>query len=186
MASTGLSSKDFLSVLNLDGTELLLRPIRPEDEPLEVDLARRASRESLYFRFFGFVPGLDHKDFARFTHIDYDREMAFVATVASGVDGFEILGVVRLVSDRFSNEDEFAIIVRSDIKGRGLGRILLEKIIRYARGRDRAAIVGQVLPDNDRMLSLARELGFAERLVADGAVVEVRMSLASARAAESL
>jgi acetyltransferase len=108
---------------------------------------------------------------ARLTQIDYDREMAFVA-VERGDEGRDLtLGVARAVADPDNVRAEFAIIMRSDMKGRGLGAILLKKIIRYCQDRGTQELVGQVLAENTRMLNLAKNLGFtAERLLSDDTV----------------
>jgi acetyltransferase len=92
--------------------------------------------------------------------IDYSREMAFVAERTRADGGRETLGTVRAVSDPDNVEAEFAIVVRSDLKRRGLGRLLLEKIVRYARGRGLARLVGGVLWENTGMRELAKQCGF--------------------------
>ena len=144
-----------------DGREVLLRPIRPEDEPAHQTLLGRMTPEDLRFRFFDSVRQLGHLQMARLTQIDYDREMAFIASV-SGVDGVnETLGVVRTVTDPDNIAAEFAILVRSDLKGQGLGRMLLSKIIDYCRRQGTREIVGEILSENEDMLRLASRLGFA-------------------------
>jgi len=138
---------------------VILRPIRPEDEPAHREFFESLHMDDIRFRFFGVMKELQHSQLARYTQIDYNREMAFIACEAQ--DGAQrTLGVVRAVSDPDRLRAEFAITVRSDIKGRGLGRILLEKLIRYCREAGIGEIAGQVLHDNHRMLSLAQELGF--------------------------
>jgi acetyltransferase len=126
---------------------------------------------------------MPHTQMARYTQIDYDREMAFIATHAPDRGRPETLGVVRAVADPDGERAEFAIIVRSDLKGAGLGRTLLEKMIGYCRERGVQELVGQVLPDNRRMLALARDLGFSSRRLAEEAVVEVRLPLRGSPAA---
>jgi acetyltransferase len=112
---------------------------------------------------------------ARFTQIDYEREMAFVA-YAPGEES-ETLGVVRAIADPDNREAQFAIVVRSDLKGLGLGRALLEKMIRYCRQRGTGELVGQVLAGNRPMRSLAQETGFREHYDPDAEVMEVRLDL---------
>ena len=120
----------------------------------------RTSRQDIRFRFFRYVPNFPHMEMARFTQIDYDREMTFIAT-APGPDGVpETLGVVGTVTDPDNVAAEFSILVRSDLKGEGLGSLLMRKMIRYCRERGTTAMVGQVLADNADMLRLARRLGF--------------------------
>jgi acetyltransferase len=156
-----------------DGSRVLLRPIRPEDEPAHQDFFRRLTPEDVRFRFFNVLREIPHSQMARYTQIDYDREMAFVAVDAKG----ETLGVVRGIFDADFTSAEFAILVRSDQKGRGLGHALLEKLIRHARARGARAVVGQVLPDNRPMLDLAHALGFQSRFVLGEGVIEVRLAL---------
>ena len=120
-------------------------------------------------------------EMARFTQIDYDREMAFIAT-APGPDGVpETLGVVGTVTDPDNFSAEFSILVRSDLKGEGLGSLLMRKMIRYCRERGTTEMVGQVLTDNADMLRLAQHLGFTSRLGPDHDVVEIRLVLNEGR-----
>ena len=157
-----------------DGRPVLLRPIRPEDEPAHHVLVSRLTPDDIRFRFFGFVRNIEHTQMARLTQIDYDREMAFVADA----DG-ETLGVVRTITDPGNTAAEYSIVIRSDLKGQGLGRLLMSKMIRYCRERGTGEIRGQVLPDNQNMLRLTRKLGFTARLNTEEEVVEVRRSLTS-------
>jgi acetyltransferase len=133
-----------------------LRPVRPEDAPAFERFFARLTPQDIRHRFFAPLRALPHKLLARFTQIDYDREMALAL-----FDGEDIVGVSRLSADPDGVEAEFAVLVRSDLKGRGIGRLLLERLIAYARSRGIARITGQVLEDNVPMLSLCRELGFA-------------------------
>jgi acetyltransferase len=111
---------------------------------------------------------------ARLTQIDYDREMAIVATDTSGPED-ELLGVVRIACDPDNERAEYAVLVRSDLKGRGLGYALMNRIIDYARRRGTGEIFGDVLRENAAMLNLCRELGFTAEAKADDPGV-VRMS----------
>jgi len=160
-----------------DGRKALLRPIRPEDEPNHHVFVSKLTPEDIRFRFFGLVHELPHTEMARLTQIDYDREMAFVAEI-EGADGTpETLGVVRTVTDPDNDKAEFAIVVRSDLKGSGLGKRLLVKMIDYCRSRGTHAIAGQVLRDNPRMLSFVQHLGFVPIRTVDGDIVEVELDL---------
>ncbi|GAA0291868.1 bifunctional acetate--CoA ligase family protein/GNAT family N-acetyltransferase [Rhodovulum strictum] len=160
-----------------DGSRILLRPIRPEDEPAHADLIGRMSPEDLRYRFFGATQKLRHHQLARLTQIDYDREMAFIAT-RTGSDGrAETLGVVRTSTDSDNVRAELAILVRSDLKGTGLGRTLLDKIIRYHRARGTAEIGAQVLSTNEPMLRLARAGGFAVHAAEEPGIMECRLAL---------
>ncbi len=159
------------------GRRILCRPIRPEDEPAHNAFFARLSPEDIRFRFFGLIQELPHSQMARFTQIDYDREMAFIAAGTDDAGRPETLGVVRTVNDANNQTAEFAIIVRSDMKGQGLGRLLLEKMIRYCRQRGMVRIVGQVLLENTAMLELAKKLGFVSKLSKDGDAREITLNL---------
>ena len=113
---------------------------------------------------------------ARLTQIDYDREMVFVAIEQESKEK-ETLGVVRAVTDPDNEKAEFAIVVRSDLKGRGLGTRLLEKLIEYVRDRGTKAIFGEAMVTNERMFALAREFGFKSEISPDKGVVRLRLDL---------
>jgi acetyltransferase len=159
------------------GRRVLLRPIRPEDEPAHQAFFESLEPEDVRFRFFNLVRAIPHSQMARFTQIDYAREMAFLAVPSGDGASPETFGVVRAAFDPDGREAEFAIVVSSALKGQGLGHALLEKMIRYCRARGTREVVGQVLPDNRPMLDLARDLGFASRFLPEEGVVEVRLTL---------
>ena len=160
-----------------NGRRILLRPIRPEDEPAHFEFFKHLSPEDLRFRFFGVVRDLSHAEMARLTQIDYEREMAFIAT-APGPDGTpETLGVVRASTRPDNSSAEFAVIARSDLKGQGLGRILMEKMIRYCKSRGTRELTGQALMENSGMQHLAEKLGFSVVRNYDDEVVEMRLPL---------
>lgn len=136
-----------------------LRPIRPEDEPLERDLLQRLSKESIYYRFFGFLPRIDHEFFNRFTHIDYDREMAIVAEAQ--LNGTPtLLGVVRIVGDHTGKNAEFAIVIADQWQRQGLGRILTDYILEIARDLNFKTVSASFLSTNVGMDHLFRQKGF--------------------------
>jgi acetyltransferase len=111
------------------------------------------------------------------TQIDYDREMALIAT-ASGADGVaQTLGVVRAITDPDNQCAEFAVVVRSDQKGRGLGRLLMARITQYLCSRGTKWIVGEILRENEAMIALAKACGFTLGPTADPAVVEAKLAL---------
>ena len=140
----------------------MIRPIRPEDEPAHHEFLSCCSPDDLRLRFFHLIRRLPHSEMARLTQIDYDREMAFVAVAQkSDGTGWETLGVVRTFTDLHNDKAEYAILVRSDLKGQRLGCKLMEKIIQYTRSRGTKRIVGLVLADNRKMLDLVKRLGFA-------------------------
>jgi acetyltransferase len=159
------------------GRKTLLRPIRPEDEPNHHVLVSKMTPEDIRFRFFGLVHELPHSEMARLTQIDYDREMAFIAEYTHEDATKETLGVVRTVTDPDNEKAEFAVLVRSDLKGTGLGKRLLVKMIEYCRSRGTGCIVGQVLKDNTRMLKFVEHLGFVQTKTIDGDIVEVEYDL---------
>jgi acetyltransferase len=160
-----------------DGRKLLLRPIRPEDETSHYEFFSHLSPEDLRYRFFGIVRELSHQEMAKLTQIDYEREMAFVATTEGDGGAPETLGEVRAASRPDNSSAEFAIIIRSDGKGQGLGTILMDKIIRYCRARGTLWLTGQALLDNQGMQGLARKMGFHVHKDADDEVVEMRLQL---------
>ncbi len=162
--------------ITLEGEKILLRPIRPEDEPQHKALLDGLDSRDIRFRFFGLVRSFPHSQLARFTQIDYDREMAFIATAVR--DGQpRTLGVVRAVSDPDNILAEFAIVVGSELKGKGLGRALMAKMIGYCRDRGTSELVGEVLAENRRMLRLAKSLGFERRRLPEGDVIRVHLEL---------
>ncbi|MCP5406752.1 MAG: GNAT family N-acetyltransferase [Chromatiaceae bacterium] len=143
------------------GYRMLLRPIRPEDEPRHHEFISRLTPEDIRFRFFGLVKSLPHSEMAKLTQIDYDREMAFIATGMDKKFRHQTLGVVRTVTDANNHTAEFAVVVRSDLKGEGIGRKLLSKMIEYCQARGTRVMKGEVLSINHRMLNLASALGFS-------------------------
>jgi acetyltransferase len=150
-----------------DGRTLLLRPILPEDEPaLQAGFAK-LTPEEIRMRFFVPLKVLTHMTAARFTQIDYDREMALILT-EHGIPGeTEIYGSVRIIADPDNEKAEYAVIVRKDFTGMGLGVLLMRKIIDYARKRGIGEIYGDVLAENTTMLKLCRVLGFTQTAMAD-------------------
>jgi acetyltransferase len=140
-----------------DGQRILVRPIRPEDEALYPVFLQHVSAEDLRLRFFSPIRAFDHAFIARFTQIDYARAMAFVALDEGSRD---LLGVVRLHSDANYESGEFAILLRSDLKGHGLGWKLMHVMISYAQSEGLKRIEGQVLSENTVMLRMCAELGF--------------------------
>ena len=143
-----------------EGGQLLLRPVRPEDGPAHLRFFDALTPDDVRYRMFVRIRELNPSQLARFTQIDYDREMAFIAT-RTGPDGLpETLGVGRVVADPDNVSAEFAVTVRSDLKGKGLGKILMQKLIDYCRLRGTREIVGEALPQNNRIIGLVKKLGF--------------------------
>ena len=157
-----------------DGTEIDLRPIRPEDEALLHDLVAHMTPEDLRRRFLAPIRALSHQLAARLTQIDYDREMALVATHRGTV-----LGIARYFADPDRLQAEYAVAVRSDWKGRGVGYVLMRRLIEIAGQYGIGELVGDVLRENEPMLAMCRELGFEIRADPnDAALVRVRKKLA--------
>jgi len=156
--------------LSWHGRRLLLRPIRPEDLPQHRRLLAATTPEDRRARFFSAVNELPESDLTRLTQIDYERDMAFIASAPDGAGAAETLGVVRASTDPENLEAEFAILVRSDLKQQGLGSLLMRKLIRYCRERGTARLVGDTLGDNRAMLHLAQALGFHRERGVSGAV----------------
>jgi acetyltransferase len=157
-----------------DGTPVTLRPVRPEDEPLLQDLVAYMSLEDVRMRFFAPLSELSHSLAARLSQIDYDREMALVAQH----DG-TTLGVARYFADPDRQRAEYAVAVRSDWKGRGIGYLLMTRLIEVAREAGIGELVGEVLRENGPMLEMCGELGFhATPEPNDAAVMNVRKPLA--------
>ncbi|MDX1444068.1 MAG: bifunctional acetate--CoA ligase family protein/GNAT family N-acetyltransferase [Gammaproteobacteria bacterium] len=143
-----------------DGREMLLRPIRPEDEPVLQRVFDRMTAEERRLRFMGPMKVLSHAQAARYTQLDYDRDMALVIVDERSHDDYDIHAVVRLSADSDNRKAEYAILVLQDIAGQGLGSFLMKKIIAYAREQGIGEIYGEVLEDNSAMLAICRKLGF--------------------------
>jgi acetyltransferase len=159
-----------------DGRSFLLRPIRPEDEPALVRGFGRLSEDEVRARFFVPMKTLPHVTAARFTQIDYEREMAFVLADRGPAETADLHAVVRLAADPDGGRAEFAIVVERQLTGLGLGTLLLGRLIEYARSRGIGELYGDVLADNSAMLSLCRALGFVETSREDN-VVRVTLPL---------
>jgi RimJ/RimL family protein N-acetyltransferase len=140
-----------------NGWRIFIRPIGPDDDLLIRDLLAHVSKEDLRLRFFDSIKKFSHQFIASLTHLDYARAMAFVAIDEASN---ETLGVVRLHIDSSREAGEYAILLRSDLKGRGLGWALMQLIIEYAKSEGIKRINGQILQENSVMLKMCRELGF--------------------------
>jgi acetyltransferase len=162
------------TAITLDGIgDITLRPVRPEDEHRYHAFFDKISNDDVRMRFFTPRIDLSHRYLARLTQIDYAREMAFVA-ISKSSD--ELLGVVRLVLDPDMLRGEYGILVRSDLKGNGLGWQMMQHLIGYARGAGVREITGLVLAGNTTMLDMARKLGFDVH-TADGEPGAVQLKL---------
>ncbi len=143
-----------------DGRGIFVRPVRPEDEHLYPEFFEHVSREDVRLRFFSAMKELSHPFIARLTQLDYARAMAFIAIEETTG---KMLGVVRLHTDADFASAEYAILIRTDLKGIGLGSMLMKMIIEYGRAEGVRAIRGQVLSRNTVMLDMCRRLGFEIR-----------------------
>lgn len=152
-----------------EGKRAFVRPIRPEDEILVKEFFNHVTDQDLRLRFFNVVRNPGHAFLARLTQLDYARAMAFAALDEQD----QLLGVVRLHSDAAHETGEYAILLRSDLKGQGLGWKLMEIIIRYAKSDGLKAIEGQVLTENTTMLTMCTRLGFDISNSEDGPDIKV-------------
>jgi RimJ/RimL family protein N-acetyltransferase len=144
----------------LDGQRVTLRPLKPEDAALYPDFFTDVTFEDRRLRFFGPVAHVTDDMIARFTHYDPERAMALIAIdEATG----KMLGVVRLHDDPDGKSGEFAVLVRSSLKGHGLGYLLMKHILDYAEEKGLKAMHAQVLTENTTMLKMAEQLGFEVR-----------------------
>jgi acetyltransferase len=151
---------ELAETLDWHGESIVLRPIRPEDEPQHRAFVEQLEPADLRLRFFYVRRELPRSELARLTQIDYAREMAFIA-VRRATDGTEhTLGVVRASADPDNVDAEFAIVVRSDLKGQGLGHVLLAKMVAYLCRQGTQRMVGYVMHENLPMRQLALAQGF--------------------------
>ncbi|MEN4904548.1 bifunctional acetate--CoA ligase family protein/GNAT family N-acetyltransferase [Luteimonas sp. TWI1416] len=153
-----------------NGSDVFVRPVRPEDEAMFLRFFERVSTDDLRLRFFSAVRHFSHEFIARLTQLDYARSIALAAIdPATG----EMLGAVRLLADANYDTGEYGIMVRSDLKGAGLGWRLMRIMIEYARWQGLRMVEGQVLRENTTMLAMCRQLGFAITADPDDATVAI-------------
>jgi RimJ/RimL family protein N-acetyltransferase len=158
-----------------DDWRIFVRPVRPDDDVLIRVLLAHVSKEDLRLRFFDSIKEFSPQFIARLTRLDFTRAMAFAAI--DETNG-EMLGMVWLYFDAISRTGEYAVLLRSDLKGRGLGWTLMQLIIEYARSEGLSLLSGQVLQENTVMLKMCRELGFKVTTDAeDGGVCDVTLLL---------
>ncbi len=159
--------------------EVELRPIRGEDEPAHLQFYKSLSPETVRLRYFYSRSVPNHSELANWSQIDYDREMAFIATALKQDQSYEYetLGVVRAITDPDNVTAEFSIVIRDDMQGEGLGRLLMNKITEYCRSRGTLQLVGSTLPTNLGMQKLAKSLGFQNSYNAEEEVVDMRLPL---------
>jgi len=156
---------------------VLIRQARSEDTALYSDFLRNVSAEDLRLRFFGQITALDAAKIDKFTELDYRHEMAFVAL---DQDTGHMLGLVRLIDEIDQRTAQFAILVRSPLKGHGLGWLLMQRVIDYAK-KSLRRVYGDVLAENTNMLQMCAELGFRAEDVGFG-IRRVLLDLEKTRA----
>jgi acetyltransferase len=152
-----------------DGSVVAIRPVRPEDEPAVADFFRQVAAEDLRQRFFTPVREVPRAFIARLTQIDYARNQVLLAFTHEGA----VLGVAQLHADPDVESGEYAILLRSDQKGRGLGWRLMRALIRAARSEGLKQVTGEVLTENTTMLAICRELGFDIRPDREDAAIRI-------------
>jgi acetyltransferase len=158
-----------------DGTAVLVRPVRPEDEELMRWFFGRVTAEDLRLRFFAPVKDVGHAFVARLSQLDYARAMGLIAIDEASA---EMLGCVHLHADANYENAEYAILVRSDLKAHGIGWLLMQTVIAYARAEGIGRIKGQVLRENLTMLAMCDELGFRSMVDSqDPGIVEVSLEV---------
>jgi len=158
------------------GVPCFIRPIRPEDAPLLEGLFNTLSPQSVYFRFFGPLKALPHRMLARFTQIDYDREIALIALEESASQE-QMLGVARLIRIPGGSRAEFSIVVGDPWQGKGVAAALFQRCLTLAKEQGIEEVWGIVLPDNTRMLALGRKLGFTVKRSPGTREYELKMDL---------
>ena len=155
---------------------LFIRPIRPEDAPLLSELFDHLSAQSVYYRFFSPMKTMPRSMLARFTQIDYDREIAMVG-IQEGPEGERMLGVARVIMEWNQRDAEFAVLVGDQWQGKGIGAALLTRCLSIAAKHHIENVQGIVLPENTNMLALGRKLGFAIKRRQDLGAYELSLSL---------
>jgi acetyltransferase len=159
-----------------DGTDVLFRPIKPEDEPLWMDLLGSCSRESIYSRFRYFFQWQSHEVATRYCYIDYDREIAIVAEIKEG-DNKKLIGVGRLIADPDHETVEYAILISDKWQNRDIGGILTDYCFEIAKHWGLKKIVAQTTSDNQRMISVFQKRGFEVEVDPTSSMVDVMKPL---------
>lgn len=162
---------------------MFVRPVRPEDEAMFAEFFEKISDDDLRLRFFSTVRHFSHEFIARLTQLDYARAIALIGI---GTDTGSLLGVVHLLADANFERGEYSILVRSDLKGYGIGWQLMQMVVDYARSLGLKMVEGQVLRENTTMLRMCKQLGFNVRVDPDDmTVMQVTLDL-EVQSAESM
>ncbi|MGQ4879837.1 GNAT family N-acetyltransferase [Billgrantia sp. LNSP4103-1] len=160
-----------------NGMQVEVRPIRAEDAPLITSFHSQLSEESIRFRYFHNKSDLSQRDLSILSHINYDRQMAFIAEHQKEDGSKEMLGVVRVWNDPDNIRTEFSIIVRDDMAGQGLGSLLMKKMIAYCKSVGTLEMIGKIMVDNHPMRALMKHLGFRCRYNMEEQVVDAVLRL---------
>lgn len=178
LSKTPYPSQYEKKVFTRTGIEVFMRPIKQEDAALLVDLFNSLSPQTKYYRFFSNLKKMPDDMLSRFTQIDYNKDMALAA-----LDMFNsrerFLAIARFMSKPNRTDAEFAVVVRDEWQGKGIGRVLLENLIRYAIERKIKILSGYVLVENTHMISLGRQLGFSFTRIRDEDQYFLKMDLTS-------
>jgi len=164
------------TITHADLGRLLIRPIRPDDAPLLENLFNTLSPQSVYYRFFGYLKRLPHTMLARFTQIDYDREIALVA-LSNTKDGEIMLGVARVITQINRKHAEFAVLMGDPWQGKGIAAELLKRCLTIAKEHGIEKVWGMVLYENTQMLSLSKKIGFTIKKNPEDGVYELNLDL---------
>ncbi len=162
------------SALLRDGTEVRIRPIRPDDEPLMKEMFYSFTQQTVYLRFHSAVKAMPHEQLQLFCNIDYDTEMALVAVVGP-VEQEEIIGMGRYLMDPSRESAELAFVVRDDWQRRGLGTVLFQKLIEIGRANGIRTFWADVLVENSGMLKIFHRSGLQIESTKEGNIVHVKM-----------
>jgi acetyltransferase len=164
-----------------DGTEVTIRPIRPEDEPAMVSFHETLSERTVYLRYFHLMnleQRTQHERLTRICFIDYDREMALVAERHNPATGeSEIFGVGRMMKLHGTNEAEVAVVVSDKWHGRGLGKELLSRLLIVGKDEKLTKLTADILPDNREVMRICEKLGFSLKHSLDDEVVRAEFAL---------
>jgi len=161
-----------------DGTRVLLRPIRPEDEPMWHEMLALCSQETIMFRFFMLFNNTTHEMATRYCFIDYDREMAIVAEIQEACGRRRLIGVGRLVSDADRMEAEYAVLVQDEFQGKGLGSILTDYCMEICQRWGIRFVIAETSPSNRKMIQLFAHRGFSLIQTGEDEIVIARKDLA--------
>jgi acetyltransferase len=155
---------EYITPRKIAGVEVMIRPIRPEDEPLMVEFHKTLSDRSVQLRYFGLLSleeRIVHERLRRVCFIDYDREIALVVDLKRRDGTHQILGVGRLIKEHGTDEAEFAVLISDPWQGKGLGSDLLKLLVQIGRKEHLHRIIGHISPENTTMKQVSEEVGFS-------------------------